>query len=192
MNALLEAVSVNEHRIGILIARPDHRVTIGCHPGRVVPRSSVGTAEQVAERLPPEQRHPAPAPVLRPVVDHVTPLTEGREVRVCVIRGVVVAMGSGQNNPGPAGTAEDVGPPRYTDPPAPPVAPPAGFSIPPPAVSEVIDHLSVRPTAALTASASPPEADHSRQLRPVDGVEEAVLAPDRHGGGTVPPAVKKA
>lgn len=45
MNALLDVVSVNEHRIGILTACPNHRATIGHQPGRVVARSSVGPAE---------------------------------------------------------------------------------------------------------------------------------------------------
>jgi hypothetical protein len=38
--------------------------------------------------------------------------------------------------------------------------------------------------------ASAPEAHDRRQLRPVDGVEEAVLAPDRHGSGSAAPMVK--
>ena len=42
------------------------------------------------------------------VVDHVAPLAEGPEVGVCVVRGVVIPMGCGQNDPGPASVAEDV------------------------------------------------------------------------------------
>ncbi len=40
--------------------------------------------------------------------------------------------------------------------------------------------LPVRAPAALAAAPCPPEPDHGRELGPVDGVEEAVLAPDRH------------
>jgi hypothetical protein len=33
--------------------------------------------------------------MLGPVMDQVAPLTEGGEVGVCVVRGVVIAMGGG-------------------------------------------------------------------------------------------------
>jgi hypothetical protein len=55
--------------------------------------SAVGAAEQVAERLPAEQRSPAPPLMLWPVVDHMAPLAEGREVGVRVVRGVVIPVG---------------------------------------------------------------------------------------------------
>ena len=68
----------------------------------------------------------------------------------------------------------------------------AGFSVPPAAIAEVVDHLPMRPPATLTAALCPAEADRHRQLVPVNRVEEAVLGPDRYGGGTVPPGVKEA
>ena len=54
-------------------------------------------------------------------------------------------------------------------------------SLPPATIAEVVDHPPVGPPAALAAAFRPPEPDHGRELRPVDGVEEAMLGPDRHG-----------
>jgi hypothetical protein len=45
------------------------------------------------------------------------------------------------------------------------------------------DELPMRTPAALTAALGATEADHRRQLGLVDWVEEAMLTPDRHGGG---------
>ena len=140
----------------------------------------IGPAEQVAERLPSEQCPPASPLMLWPVVDHVAPLAEGREVGVRVVRGVVIPVGSGQNDPGLPDAAEDVGLCRNPDPPAPPVAPSAGIRVPPAAIAKVVDHPPVRSPAALTAAFRPAETDHGRELGPVDRVEEAMLGPDRH------------
>jgi hypothetical protein len=141
----------------------------------------VGTAEQVTQRLPPEQRAPSTPLMLRPVVDHVAPLAEGREVGIRVVRGVVITVRGGQNDPGPAGAAEDVSFSSDPDPPAPAIAPPAGICVPPAPVTKVVDQPSVWPSATLAAASGSTEPDHGRELRPVYGVEEAVLGPDRHG-----------
>ncbi len=65
--------------------------------------SGVGGAEQVAESLPPKQRPPPSPLMLRPVVDHVASLAEGREVGVCIVRGVVIPVRRGQHQPGSDG-----------------------------------------------------------------------------------------
>jgi len=65
--------------------------------------------------------------MLRPVVDHVAALAEGREMAVGVVRGVVIPMSCGQHHPGSAGVADDVAPYLDPDPPAPAIAPPAWF-----------------------------------------------------------------
>jgi hypothetical protein len=43
------------------------------------------------------------------------------------------------------------------------------------------DDPPVRTLAGLAAPTGAPEADHGRELRPVDRIEEAVFGPDRHG-----------
>ena len=68
----------------------------------------------------------------------------------------------------------------------------AQLTVPPAAIRETVDLLPVWPPTPLAAATSPPKADHGRELRPVDGVEEAVLGPDRHDSRTVPPSAKKA
>ncbi len=112
------------------------------HSFSAAARSCIGTAEQIAERLPLEQRAPASPLMLRPVVDHVAPLAEGREVDVGVVRGVVIPMGCGQHHPGRAHEDEHIHRPSLqSDPPAPPVSPPAGVGVPPAAIAEVVDYL---------------------------------------------------
>lgn len=121
--------------------------------------------------------------MLRPVVVHVTPLAERREVGVRVVGGIVVAVSGGQNHSrGPNRTEHVVAIDREADDPPSAIAPGTGLRVPPAAVAEMPDSFSVRPPAALTAAPSAPKADYRRELRPVDGIEEAVLAPDRHGG----------
>ena len=125
--------------------------------------------------------------MLRPVVDHVAALAEGREVGVRVVRGVVIPMGSSEDDPGSTGASEDVSPRSDPDPASPPIAPPTSLSVPPAAISKVVDHPPVWPPAPLAAASRPPEPDHGRELRPVDGVEEALLGPDRHKGALCHP-----
>jgi hypothetical protein len=118
--------------------------------------------------------------MLQPVVDHMAALAEGSEVGVSVVRGVVIAMGSGKNDPRSSSLTEDVDPCCDPDPSPPAVTPASDICVPPAAIAEVVDHPPVRPSAALTAASRSPEPDRDRELRPVDGVEEAVLGPDRH------------
>jgi hypothetical protein len=99
--------------------------------------------------------------MLRPVVDQMTALAEGREVGARVVRGVVIPVGRGQNDPGPTDLAEDIGPQCDPDPATPSITPPAGIRVPPAAISELVDHPPVRSPAAFTAALSPAEPDHS-------------------------------
>ena len=130
--------------------------------------------------------------MLWPVVDHVAALAEGREIGIRVVGRIVVPVRGCKDDMGPAGSAEDINARPGPDPAPPPIAPATGLSVPPTPVAEVVDHLPVRPPTALTPTLRPAEADRDRQLAPVDRVEEAVLGPARHDGGTVPPGVKKA
>ena len=69
---------------------------------------AVRPTEQVPRRLPPEQGSQPPALVLWPVMDHVAPLAERREVGVRVVGRVVVPMGGRQDHPGGAHGAQHV------------------------------------------------------------------------------------
>ena len=154
--------------------------------------SGVGAAEQIAERLPLKQRAPSSPLMLRTVVDQMASLAEGREVGVGVVGRVVISVSGGKDDFGSAGAAQDVGTRPDPDPPPPTIAPATRLSVPPAAIAEVIDHLTVRSPTALAPALRAAEADRHRQLAPVDRVEEAVLGPDRHDGGTVPPSLKEA
>ena len=121
--------------------------------------------------------------MLGPVMVHVAALAEGCEIGVRVVGRVVVTMSGGKDYPRrPYSLQHIVSPSRETDDPPSAIAPGTGLSVPPTAIAEMPDGLPMRSPAALTAALSAPKADHSRQLWPVDGVEEAVLAPNRHGG----------
>ena len=113
---------------------------------------------------------------------HVAPLAEGREVSVRVVGRVVIAMSGGQDHSGRSYRLQHV---IHLDGeannPAFPIAPGTDLGVPPAAVTKMPDGLPMWTPAAFTAPFGAAKADHRRQLRPVDGVEEAVLAPDRHG-----------
>jgi len=47
--------------------------------------------------------------MLRPIVDHMAALAEGREVGAGVVRGVMIPVGRGEDDAGAAGVPEDVG-----------------------------------------------------------------------------------
>ena len=52
--------------------------------------------------------------------------------------------------------------------------------VPPPSIPEMIDQAAVGPPAALASPLRTAEADDGRELGPVDRVEPAMLAADRH------------
>lgn len=60
------------------------------------------------------------------------------------------------------------------------VTPATHGCIPPASVAEMIDRAPMRAAADLTASTRAPEADRGREFAPVDWIEVAVLASDRH------------
>ena len=122
--------------------------------------------------------------MFRPVVVHVAPLAERREVGVRVVGRIVVAVGGSQDHPRrPYRLQHVVGIDRQADDLPHSVTPGTRLSVPPAAIAEVPNGLPMWTPAALTAALGATEADHGRQLWPVDGVEEAVLAPDRYFGG---------
>lgn len=140
----------------------------------------VRTSEQVAGGLAPEKGSPSTTLVLRPVMVHVAPLTEGSEVLVRVVAGVVVAMRGSEHHPGRAQAPKLLEARQALESVPPSVTPAAGRGIPPASIAQMVDRLPVRPSATLTGASCPSEADHGGELWPVDRVVEAVLAPDWH------------
>ena len=115
------------------------------------------------------------------IVEHVAALAEGDEVAASVAGGVVIAVSSGQDDlRRPHGSKDVVSADPDAEDASAPITPAQCLSVLPASVAEVEHALPVRAPVRLAATACAPEADHGRELRPVDGVEEAVLAPDRH------------
>jgi hypothetical protein len=116
-----------------------------------------------------------------PIVVHVAALAEGGEVFTHVVRRVVIAVPGRQNQARGAHASQNViGPHCQTDEAPGPIAPGAHLSIPPAPIAKMKDALSMRTGADLTTASCPLEANDGRELRPVDGIEEVVLAPDWH------------
>jgi hypothetical protein len=121
--------------------------------------------------------------MLRAIVVHVAALAEGGEVLRPVVGRVMIAVPGRENHARGSHTPENIiRPDRQTDEASGSITPGARLSIPPATVPEMKDALSMRTQTDLAAPLSPLKADHSRELAPIDGVEEAVLAPDRHPG----------
>ena len=97
------------------------------------------------------------------------------------VRRVMIAVPGGQDYPRGTHTTQDIiGSDRQTNEAPGSVTPGARLSIPPATVPEVEDPLPMRTGANLAPPLRALEADHSRELRPVDGIEEAMLTPDWH------------
>lgn len=119
--------------------------------------------------------------MLGPIVDDVAALIKRDEVSIGVVGRVVVAVRGSQHHARPPHPSEYVvSADLQTDRAPAPIAPPPGLRVPPAAVTEVDDRLPMRSPAALAAALRAAETNDARQLAPVDRVEVAVLAPDRH------------
>ena len=119
--------------------------------------------------------------MLGPIVDHMAALAERGEVRSRIVAGVVVAMRGRQHHPCAAHVPKHiVGTDGNAHNPGTSVAPGADLIIPLATIPEMEYDPPVRALASFATTASAPKADHRRELRPVDGVEEAMLGPDRH------------
>ena len=104
--------------------------------GRRIPLP-VGATKQVAESLPPEQRPPSPPLVLGLIVQDVTALAEGSEVRRAVVSRVIVPVRGGEHHPRRLDLAEHVGRADFdADEPAGSVAPGNSGRVPPPAIAQ--------------------------------------------------------
>ena len=127
------------------------------------------------------------------IVTHVAGLAERRQVSQTVVAGVVVEMRAGQRHARPAERQgrRDAGEARLRVdhgggagqcpyPPAPAVPPAGAGVVPPSSVAEMHDVATVRPAAMLALPLGAVEADQRGQLAPVDRVEPAMFACDRH------------
>jgi hypothetical protein len=120
------------------------------------------------------------------IVQQVAALAERCEVGIHVVRRIVVPVSRRQHDPGRADATEEIlahQPPAQTAPPT--VTPAFEVRVEPPPIPEVMNAPKVRAPAALAPPARAPEADHSRQLAPVNRVEVAVLRSDWHPGSTM-------
>ncbi len=122
----------------------------------------------------------------------VAALAERGEVAASVVAGVLVEMSGGKDDVGRSqGQGGKAGQRRLeggkpgrgrqsSRPPAAMVAPALPRFVPPEPIKADDDHLPVRSPAMLAAAAGTFEADHLRQLVPVDRVEPTLTGTDRH------------
>ena len=68
----------------------------------------IWTKEQVTEGTPVMCVHPAPAAMLRPVVDHVTALAERRHPVQRTVARIMGEMGTGQHHRRPSTVRQDI------------------------------------------------------------------------------------
>lgn len=113
-------------------------------------------------------------------------LAEGYEIALEVVGGVVIAVSRSQYDPRRTDEAEILDGRKAAQRTALLIAPGADAGIPPAPITEMVYRLPMRPTAALAGATCSPKTDRGRELRLVDGVEEAVLRTDRHEGQPFP------
>src|ERR671933_115143 len=144
---------------------------------------AVHAEEQVPEGFAPTQGQETLPPVLLAIMEHVAPLAERLQVPRPVVRRIMVQMRRGQHHAGRSPgdvRRQSLGPGQAPNRPILAVAPHPALLILPAPVPEMQDDFAMRTPAVLAPSASSGEADHSRELGPVDRIEPAVLRPDWH------------
>ena len=155
--------------------------------------SAVGPEKQIPERFSAKQGEPAPAAMLLPVVHEMAALAERHQVARVVVGGVVISVRCGQDNARGSNLHLEISSwSTGSDPPPLPVPPGLSPLIPPAAITKMADGPAVGAAAPLTLTFGPAEPDHSRELRPVDGVEPAVLRADRHPAPSHPSELAEA
>lgn len=153
------------------------------------------SGEQVAYRLPSERVEPSPSAMFARIMAHVAALAECSEVARPVVARIVVQVRAGQHHTrySEGRGWPDASQPRLhalqrhwrkqaAHPPPLPVAPACRILVPPLAIAEMVYVATVGTPAMLAPPLRPGEPDMVRQLSPVDGVEPAMLARDRHSG----------
>ena len=115
------------------------------------------------------------------IVQHVTPQAERAQVSRTIVSRVVIEMRGGQKDfCGEQGWIVGAGLGKSRERPATAIAPYGCVFIPPAAVAKVDHSTTVRAAALFAAPVRPAKSDCSRDLRPVDRVEPAMLRADRH------------
>lgn len=143
----------------------------------------VGAEEQVADGTPAQIREPAPAQMLGAIVLKMAALAPGGEIGIAVPAGIMLTM-TGRQDRHRQPRARQIGHAPQCLPPV--GAPSVGLYIVPAPVVEADDDVPVRPPASLAASTRSFEADHRRELRPVDRIEIAEFGADRHEPSITP------
>ena len=124
--------------------------------------------------------------MLRPVMLEMAALAPRREIRIAVAARVMLAMTGRQDRYRQPGCRQDRNAGLAAQKPATAGALGARLRIVPGSAVDADDHMPVRTPAGLAAPAGAAEADHRRELRPVDRIEMAVFGADRHGTATLP------
>ena len=149
--------------------------------------SAIGPAEEIAEGAAQEHRQAPLFEVPGAVVIEMAALAEGGEIAVVVVGRVLIKMGAGDAHQGGRDRQlqlirPGIGQRSLADQPPAPVPPPLDLIVEPASVAEMIDGLVMGPAAMLASALGPAEADRGGEFAPVDRVEVAVLASDRHRG----------
>ncbi|MBB3941618.1 hypothetical protein GGR39_003299 [Novosphingobium fluoreni] len=153
-----------------------------------------GLSEQITHRSAAKGVVTAAAVVFRGVVAHVAALAERGEIARAIVAWVVVqvrgsehdarhAQGCGWIDAGKARLHESQlsRGRQAADRPALAVTPAGLLLVPPYTVTQVLYRAPVRAPAVLATALGALEADQRGQFAPVDRVEPAVFARDRHG-----------
>lgn len=123
--------------------------------------------------------HPAPAPMLWPIVEHVASLAERRELVQRTVAGIMIEVCAGQYNRRPSPLQQNVlRRPSHAS--TLTVAPVTPVPVPPSPIPQMEYLLLMRAPAMLAAPPCPHEAHMVRKLRPIDWVQEHVFGSDRH------------
>src|SRR5262249_3537496 len=138
------------------------------------PAECVRPGEQVADGLALFQGHQALPLMLKLIVQHVAPLAERLEISTDIICGVMVEMGVRQNDVRAEGRVQGT-PSEAVQGSAAPADPLAAILVVPGAVTKVMHLAPVRTPTRLATALGTLEADHCRELRPIDRVQIAEL-----------------
>src|SRR4051794_5436967 len=117
--------------------------------------------------------------MIRPVVNDMATLTQASQVLQPVIAGIVIEVGSGENDAGLAHESSffDVGIAGRT---SAMIAPSLTGLVVPPSIRQNANGFAMRAAAALTEAPSALKPHIIAELRPVDRIEPAHLSLDRH------------